>query len=108
MENSQDFGVLSCLKLGAFLIPLIYFLSSYQSPIPADQVKPLTEYDHEGGNANASHFFSDCNPSVACQLTFIFLLIEIEGGSPRRQGRGHGGRGMARGRGNNWHNLDSS
>ncbi|KAF9682763.1 hypothetical protein SADUNF_Sadunf05G0142300 [Salix dunnii] len=82
--------------------------TGYQSPIPADQVKPLTEFDHEGGNANASHFFSDCNPSVACQLTFIFLLIEIEGGSPRRQGRGHGGRGMARGRGNDWHNLNSS
>ncbi|KAG5246086.1 tryptophan aminotransferase-related protein [Salix suchowensis] len=44
--------------------------AGYQSPIPADQVKPLTEYDHEG-----------------------------EGGSPRRHGRGHGSRGMARGRG---------
>ncbi|XP_061970647.1 uncharacterized protein LOC133693442 isoform X1 [Populus nigra] len=45
--------------------------TGYQSPIPADQVKPLAEYDYEG-----------------------------EGGSPRRQGRGRGGRGMARGRGN--------
>jgi len=57
MEKSQDFGVLSSLKFGAFLIPLIYFFSSYQSPIPADQVKPLAEYDYEGGNANASRFF---------------------------------------------------
>ncbi|KAJ6954041.1 hypothetical protein NC652_005695 [Populus alba x Populus x berolinensis] len=46
--------------------------TGYQSPIPADQVKPLAEYDYEG-----------------------------EGGSPRRQGRGRGGRGIARGRGNN-------
>ncbi|KAJ6939001.1 glycine-rich cell wall structural protein 2-like isoform X3 [Populus alba x Populus x berolinensis] len=43
--------------------------TGYQSPIPADQVKPLAEYDYEG-----------------------------EGGSPRRQGRGRGGRGIARGR----------
>jgi len=58
------------------LIPFYYFASSYQSPIPADQVKPLAEYDYEGGNAKSFTFLSDCNPFVVCQLTFsLFLLI---------------------------------
>ncbi|KAF4348386.1 hypothetical protein CsatB_006809 [Cannabis sativa] len=44
--------------------------TGYQLPIPADQVKPWTEYEYEGE------------------------------GSPNRRGRGPGGRGRGRGRGN--------
>ncbi|KAK2979631.1 hypothetical protein RJ640_020123 [Escallonia rubra] len=46
----------------------------YQPPIPADQVKPLTEYDYEAE------------------------------GSPSMRGRGRGGRGRGRGRGRGYNN----
>jgi hypothetical protein len=64
-------------------------------PIPADQVKPLTEYDYEGGKA------------ITFWLVLIFLkhvnecyfiLVELEG-SPSMRGRGRGGRRRGRGRG---------
>ncbi|KAM7507912.1 hypothetical protein LguiA_018365 [Lonicera macranthoides] len=48
--------------------------AGYQPPIPADQVKPLTEYDYEGE------------------------------GSPNMRGRGRGGRGRGRGRGRGIYN----
>lgn len=64
-------------------------------PIPADQVKPLTEYDYEGGKTI----------TLCLILIFLkhinecyFILVELEG-SPSMRGRGRGGRRRGRGRG---------
>ncbi|KAH7525097.1 hypothetical protein FEM48_Zijuj06G0188900 [Ziziphus jujuba var. spinosa] len=57
--------------------------TGYQLPIPADQVKPWTEYDYEGGNFNNG-------------------IVEYNGDNGFDGGRGYGGRGRGRGRGNGY------
>ncbi|XP_028106895.1 uncharacterized protein LOC114305946 [Camellia sinensis] len=58
-----------------FPFTVISVRSTYQPPIPVDQVKPRNEYDYEGG----------CS------------YVELEG--PNMRGRGRGDRGRSRGRG---------
>jgi hypothetical protein len=71
-------------------------------PIPADQVKPLTEYDDEGGKA-ITFFFLFFN--ILIFLKHInecyFILVKLDG-SPSMRGRGRGGRRRGRGRGKSY------
>ncbi|XP_017981311.1 PREDICTED: uncharacterized protein LOC18591606 isoform X1 [Theobroma cacao] len=74
----------------------------YQPPLPADQVKPSAEIDHEGGKDTFCylHCFS---------VMPIFRFIEffcLAEGSPNGRGRGRGGRGRPRSRGNGFVSVE--
>lgn len=66
----------------------------YQSPLPADQVKPSAEFEYEGGNLKIKYHLSLLGAPSCSQC----LIYNVEG-SPAGRGRGNGrGRGRARGK----------
>lgn len=74
--------------------------AGYQEPIPIDQVKPLTEYDHEGeGSPSNRGRGRGGRGRGRGRGSYNNGVVEYNGDGGMEGGRGYGGRGRGRGRG---------